>query len=157
VRQLIGAGRSNGDIARDLVVAPRTVKTHVNNVFGKLGVTSRAQAIARARDLGAAIITDVMFRLAAIRLAEAAQKHKPADLHVSPRLPLRGAWVRPRQALDLPFEWDVIDDPLPQAPTSTARSPARARRGPATAPTRASPRGALIELDTAERLLEEGR
>jgi hypothetical protein len=65
-----------------------------------------------------------MFRLAAIRLAEAAQKHKPADLHVSPRLPLRGAWVRPRQALDLPFEWDVIDDPLPQAPTSTPRSPA---------------------------------
>jgi LuxR family maltose regulon positive regulatory protein len=49
---LIAAGKSNGEIARAMFVAPSTVKTHVNHVFSKLGVASRTQAVARARDLG---------------------------------------------------------------------------------------------------------
>jgi LuxR family maltose regulon positive regulatory protein len=51
VLRLIAAGRSNAEIARELIVATSTVKTHVNNIFGKLGVASRTQAIARAREL----------------------------------------------------------------------------------------------------------
>jgi LuxR family maltose regulon positive regulatory protein len=49
---LIAAGRSNTQIAQALVVADSTVKTHTNNIFGKLGVNRRTHAVARARDLG---------------------------------------------------------------------------------------------------------
>jgi LuxR family maltose regulon positive regulatory protein len=51
VLRLIAAGDSNQEIAAQLVVAVSTVKTHVNNIFAKLGVQSRTQAIARAREL----------------------------------------------------------------------------------------------------------
>lgn len=51
VLALIAAGASNRDIAEQLVIALSTVKTHVNHVFGKLGVRSRTQAVARARAL----------------------------------------------------------------------------------------------------------
>jgi LuxR family maltose regulon positive regulatory protein len=51
VLRLIAAGKSNPEIAQALVVAISTVKAHINNIFGKLGVTSRTQAIARAREL----------------------------------------------------------------------------------------------------------
>ena len=51
VLRLIAAGQSNSEIARTLVIAVSTVKSHTSNIFGKLGVTSRTQAIARARDL----------------------------------------------------------------------------------------------------------
>jgi LuxR family maltose regulon positive regulatory protein len=50
VLRLIATGKSNGEIAETLVVAVSTVKAHINNIFGKLGVTSRTQALARARD-----------------------------------------------------------------------------------------------------------
>jgi LuxR family maltose regulon positive regulatory protein len=49
---LIAAGRSNREIAAQLVVALSTVKWHINNLFGKLDVRSRTQALARARELG---------------------------------------------------------------------------------------------------------
>ncbi len=44
VLALIGAGLSNTAIADRLVVSPTTVKTHINNVFAKIGVTSRTEA-----------------------------------------------------------------------------------------------------------------
>jgi LuxR family maltose regulon positive regulatory protein len=51
VLHLIAAGKSNAEIAHTLVIAVSTVKTHTNTIFGKLGVTSRTHAVARARDL----------------------------------------------------------------------------------------------------------
>jgi LuxR family maltose regulon positive regulatory protein len=49
---LIAEGRSNKEVARALGVTPETVKTHLKNVFDKLSVERRAQAVARARSLG---------------------------------------------------------------------------------------------------------
>jgi LuxR family maltose regulon positive regulatory protein len=51
VLRLLLAGASNREIARRLFVSVNTVKRHVYNLNGKLGVQSRAQAIARARTL----------------------------------------------------------------------------------------------------------
>lgn len=45
-------GRSNQEIAGHLIIAISTVKSHVNNIFSKLGVASRTQAVARGRRLG---------------------------------------------------------------------------------------------------------
>ncbi len=52
VLRLVGQGLSNPEIAARLVLAPSTVKTHINNIYGKLGVQTRTQAIQRARELG---------------------------------------------------------------------------------------------------------
>ncbi|MFL5806164.1 MAG: LuxR C-terminal-related transcriptional regulator, partial [Roseiflexaceae bacterium] len=51
VLRLIAGGASNSEIANRLVVAVSTVKKHVNNLFGKLDVQSRTQALVRAREL----------------------------------------------------------------------------------------------------------
>jgi LuxR family maltose regulon positive regulatory protein len=51
VLQLIAAGLSNPEIAEELVIAVTTVKTHVKNIYGKLQVTRRFEAAARAQDL----------------------------------------------------------------------------------------------------------
>jgi LuxR family maltose regulon positive regulatory protein len=52
VLRLLVLGSSNREIADDLVVSLDTVKTHLRNVYGKLGVHSRTQAIAAARARG---------------------------------------------------------------------------------------------------------
>lgn len=52
VLQLIDQGLSNSEIAGQLVVAPSTVKTHINHMYGKLGVRTRLQALKRAEELG---------------------------------------------------------------------------------------------------------
>jgi LuxR family maltose regulon positive regulatory protein len=51
VLRLIAAGYTNREIADQLVVAVSTIKTHINNIYGKLGVTRRTQAITRAQEL----------------------------------------------------------------------------------------------------------
>jgi LuxR family maltose regulon positive regulatory protein len=50
VLRLIAEGLSNQEIADRMVVAVSTVKTHINNIYGKLGVATRTQALARARE-----------------------------------------------------------------------------------------------------------
>jgi len=52
VLRLVGQGLSNPEIAARLVLAPSTVKTHINNIYSKLGVQTRLQAVQRARELG---------------------------------------------------------------------------------------------------------
>jgi LuxR family maltose regulon positive regulatory protein len=50
--RLVAAGHTNQEIAQQLFLAVGTVKKHLNNIFGKLGVSNRTQAIARAREFG---------------------------------------------------------------------------------------------------------
>ena len=52
ILELIAAGRSNGDIAQRLGITGKTVRNHVANVFNKLQVADRSQAIVRAREAG---------------------------------------------------------------------------------------------------------
>jgi LuxR family maltose regulon positive regulatory protein len=51
VLRLLAAGSSNPEIAAQLYISLNTVKSHLKNIYGKLGVTRRGQATARARDL----------------------------------------------------------------------------------------------------------
>jgi len=51
VLQLVAQGLSNSQIADQLIVTVGTVKRHLNNIFGKLGVGSRTQALVRGREL----------------------------------------------------------------------------------------------------------
>lgn len=48
---LLAAGQANKEIARTLDVSPNTVKTHIANLFQKLEVERRTQAIQKAREL----------------------------------------------------------------------------------------------------------
>ncbi len=52
VLQLIAQGLSNQEIANRLFLSPNTVKTHASNVFAKLDVQRRTQAIQKAQALG---------------------------------------------------------------------------------------------------------
>ncbi len=54
ILKLIAGGLSNKEIARDLAIAPETVKSHIKNIFIKLNVERRVQAVSRAQMLGLA-------------------------------------------------------------------------------------------------------
>jgi DNA-binding NarL/FixJ family response regulator len=49
---LVAAGRSNAQIAGELYLSPKTVRNNVSNIFAKLHVADRAEAIIRARNAG---------------------------------------------------------------------------------------------------------
>ena len=52
ILELIARGRSNAEITSALGLAPKTVRNHVSNIFSKLQVRDRAEAIVRAREAG---------------------------------------------------------------------------------------------------------
>jgi len=52
VLDLMARGYRNDEIARELVLSPKTVRNYTSIIFGKLQVTSRGEAIVRARELG---------------------------------------------------------------------------------------------------------
>ena len=52
VLALIGQGLSNSEIANRLHISGKTVRNHVTNIFGKLEIAERSEAIARAREGG---------------------------------------------------------------------------------------------------------
>jgi DNA-binding NarL/FixJ family response regulator len=52
VLELIAQGRNNAWIARHFVLSPKTIRNHVSNIFTKLQVADRAEAIVRAREAG---------------------------------------------------------------------------------------------------------
>ena len=52
VLRLVAAGLSNREIAAELFLAVGTVKKYTSNIYGKLNVRQRTQAVARARELG---------------------------------------------------------------------------------------------------------
>jgi DNA-binding NarL/FixJ family response regulator len=52
ILELVAHGRDNQTIARRLFLSPKTVRNNVSNIFTKLQVTDRAQAIVKAREAG---------------------------------------------------------------------------------------------------------
>ena len=52
ILNLIAKGISNTEIGERLVISLKTVRNHVSNIFSKLEVTDRAEAIVRAREAG---------------------------------------------------------------------------------------------------------
>jgi LuxR family maltose regulon positive regulatory protein len=58
VLALIAAGKSNQEIAAQLYLALNTVKRHAYNIYGKLEVTKRTQAVAKARRLGLVLLEE---------------------------------------------------------------------------------------------------
>jgi DNA-binding NarL/FixJ family response regulator len=52
VLSLVARGRTNEEIAKELVLSLKTVRNHVSNIFSKLQVADRAQAVIRAREAG---------------------------------------------------------------------------------------------------------
>ena len=51
VLRLVAAGRSNREIAGELFISPKTASVHVSNILGKLNVSSRGEAAAKAHSL----------------------------------------------------------------------------------------------------------
>lgn len=51
VLSALASGRANKEIARSLGLSPNTVKTHLANLFAKLGASTRTAAVTRAREL----------------------------------------------------------------------------------------------------------
>jgi LuxR family maltose regulon positive regulatory protein len=52
VLRLLAAGLESPEVARELIISVSTARTHIKNIYGKLGVHGRVQAIERARALG---------------------------------------------------------------------------------------------------------
>jgi len=54
VARLLSSGQTNREVAKALAMAPDTVKWHLKNIFGKLSVSNRTQAVLRLQELGVA-------------------------------------------------------------------------------------------------------
>ena len=56
IARLLGQGLGNREIGQALTMAPDTVKWHLKNIFGKLGVTNRTQAVLKLQGIGLAAL-----------------------------------------------------------------------------------------------------
>jgi DNA-binding NarL/FixJ family response regulator len=52
VLRMIAQGHNNNEIAHKLVISPKTVRNHITNIFSKMQVATRGQAIVQARQAG---------------------------------------------------------------------------------------------------------
>ena len=52
VLRLVAQGLTNRQVADQLIISPRTVTTHLDHIYPKLGVNNRVQAVERGRTLG---------------------------------------------------------------------------------------------------------
>jgi len=52
ILDMVARGLNNAEITQRLVLSPKTVRNHISNIFSKLQVADRAQAIVRAREAG---------------------------------------------------------------------------------------------------------
>lgn len=52
ILSLVAEGLTNLEIAQQIFISDQTVKVHIRNIFGKLGVNSRRHAASKARALG---------------------------------------------------------------------------------------------------------
>jgi NarL family two-component system response regulator LiaR len=59
VLRLVATGQSNTDIARQLVITEATVRSHVSNILGKLGLSNRVQATLYALQEGIASLEEI--------------------------------------------------------------------------------------------------
>ena len=78
ILELVARGLTNQEIARDLVISPNTVKVHLRNIFAKLEVASRTEAIVKAAQAG-------WIEVAGLEESEAAEP-TAAPVYVDPPL-----------------------------------------------------------------------
>jgi len=60
VLKLIACGFTNREISRDLSISESTVENHIHNIYTKLGISNRAQAVGYAFHLRIAMLNDIM-------------------------------------------------------------------------------------------------
>jgi len=103
VLHLIAAGLSNREIAERLVISLSTVKGHIANIYSKLAVNSRTQAVAAATALGL--------------LADIPANQPRNSTFGSLQLYRRSGLMSMIQMPDSPELRTMTDSPLPQANT----------------------------------------
>jgi DNA-binding CsgD family transcriptional regulator len=89
VLALIAKGQSNKRVAQTLKIAPETVKSHVKSTFVKLGSKTRAEAVARATELGFLVNTATLpipsyGSTASIRGLQAPTSTRRVDIQMTP-------------------------------------------------------------------------
>ena len=107
VLSLIAEGLSNQEVSQRLFISLATVKWHTSNIYGKLGVKNRTQAIAQARARLAVAEED------ARRLEDQLAKHTiraPFDGYVIAKHTEVGAWVSTGDAIVEVISLSLIAD-----------------------------------------------
>lgn len=81
ILKLVALGLSNRDVAEELVVATETVRWYTKQIYSKLGVSGRVQAIQRGRELGLLVDDNVLAHASAAAVARTPRKHNlPASV-----------------------------------------------------------------------------